>query len=278
MVEQRYFKKRKRRKLVAFFSSIATLGMGALVLISFLGNYSGSFTVSLNKGNVKISLSDRQNFGDGEGEGEVGDVGSFLKVDDLKPFDQMTFLSLPRFELIDSQNTTYLMGENSSKTLNFFKYTFFVKNMGSISADYNLVIKITDSIPSVNGVHLDSMLRVMLFANDGNDLNSHNYTIYAAESEKPNIDENGEQTFKEYISLSPKEAERANIEFPGFATPFESENIVATIPVKYFDQSNMNRYTIVTWIEGYDPQGDGKEAPEGASIKLGVEINAYENK
>ena len=278
MVEQRYFKKRKRRKLVAFFSSIATLGMGALVLISFLGNYSGSFTVSLNKGNVKISLSDRQNFGDGEGEGEVGDVGSFLKVDDLKPFDQMTFLSLPRFELIDSQNTTYLMGENSSKTLNFFKYTFFVKNMGSISADYNLVIKITDYIPSVNGVHLDSMLRVMLFANDGNDLNSHNYTIYAAESEKPNIDENGEQTFKEYISLSPKEAERANIEFPGFATPFESENIVATIPVKYFDQSNMNRYTIVTWIEGYDPQGDGKEAPEGASIKLGVEINAYENK
>ena len=278
MVEQRYVKKRKRRKLVAFFSSVATLGMGALVLVSFLGNYSGSFTVSLNKGNVKISLSDRQNFGDGEGEGESGNVGSFLKVDDLKPFDQMTFLSLPRHELIDNQDTTYLMGENSSKTLNFFKYTFFVKNMGSISADYNLTVKITDSIPSVEGIRLDSMLRVMLFANDGYDLDTHNYTIYAAASEKPNTDENGEQTFDEYISLSPKEAKKANVEFPGFATPFESDNVVVTIPVKYFDQSNMNRYTIVTWIEGYDPQGDGKEAPEGASIKLGVEINAYENK
>ena len=177
MVEQRYVKKRKRRKLVAFFSSVATLGMGALVLVSFLGNYSGSFTVSLNKGNVKISLSDRQNFGDGEGEGESGNVGSFLKVDDLKPFDQMTFLSLPRHELIDNQDTTYLMGENSSKTLNFFKYTFFVKNMGSISADYNLTVKITDSIPSVEGIRLDSMLRVMLFANDGYDLDTAFHSI-----------------------------------------------------------------------------------------------------
>ena len=59
--------------------------------------------------------------------------------------------------------------------------------------------------------------------------------------------------------------------------PFVTDNVVAEVPVRYFDQSNMNRYTVVTWIEGYDPQSGGDEAPEGASIKLGVEINAYEN-
>ena len=278
MIEQRYVKKRKRRKLVALFSGVATLGMSALILVSFLGRHSGSFTVSLNKGNVKISLSNRQNFGDGEGEGEVGDVGSFLKVDDLKPFDEMTYLKLPGDDVIDTDKTTYeSIGMNTSNTVNFFKYTFFVKNMGSISADYNLTVRIQESTPSTDGRTLDSMLRVMFYANDGYDEKSHERVVYALASEAPNTDLEGNTTYSEYISLSPKQAERAKVDFPGFATPFESDNVVVSFPVQYFDKSDMNRYTIVTWLEGYDPQSNGKEAPEGASIKLGVEINAYEN-
>ena len=277
MIEQRYVKKRKRRKLVAFFSGVATLGMATLILVSFLGKYSGSFTVSLNKGNVKISLCTTENFGDGTGEGDVGEVASYLKVDDLKPFDQMTYLSLPSDDIIDTQDTTWVIGENSSKTLNFFKYTFFVKNMGSISADYNLTVRILESTPAVDGRKIDKLLRVMFYANDGYKKDSHNRTVYAMQSESPNKDENGEITYNEYISLSPSQAERARVPFPGFATPFESDDVVVSFPVNYFDQSDMNRYTIVTWVEGYDPQSTGQEAPEGASVKLGVEISAYEN-
>ena len=277
MIEQRYVKKRKRRKLVAFFSGVATLGMATLILVSFLGKYSGSFTVSLNKGNVKISLCTTENFGDGAGEGDVGEVASYLKVDDLKPFDQMTYLSLPSDDIIDTQDTTWVIGENSSKTLNFFKYTFFVKNMGSISADYNLTVRILESTPAVDGRKIDKLLRVMFYANDGYKKDSHNRIVYAMQSESPNKDENGEITYNEYISLSPSQAERARVPFPGFATPFESDDVVVSFPVNYFDQSDMNRYTIVTWVEGYDPQSTGQEAPEGASVKLGVEISAYEN-
>jgi len=277
MIEQRYVKKRKRRKLVAFFTGVATLGMATLILVSFLGKYSGSFTVSLNKGNVKISLCTTENFGDGEGEGDVGEVGSYLKVDNLKPFDQMTYLSLPDDSIIDAQETSWTIGENSSKTLNFFKYTFFVKNMGSISADYNLRVRLIESTAAVDGRKLDSLLRVMVYANDGLNKDAHERTVYALASESPNVDLEGNATYSEYISLSPSQAKRAHVDFPGFATPFESDNVVTTLPVKYFDKSNMNRYTIVTWIEGYDPQSSGQEAPEGASIKLGVEINAYEN-
>ena len=270
MIEQRYVKKRKRRRLVAVLSTFATMGMGSLILVSFLGSYSGSFTVSLDTGNVKLSLGNKQNFGDGE-------ASSYLKVDSLKPFDQMTYTALPKHEIIDNEETTYLLGENSSKTLNFFKYTFYVKNTGSIAANYLLRIKIQESTPSSDGRHLDSMLRVMLYQNDGYDMNSHNFTVYALQSETMNKDENDEVTFSEYISYSPLQAARAGIPVPGFATPFVTDNVVAEVPVRYFDQSNMNRYTVVTWIEGYDPQSGGDEAPEGASIKLGVEINAYEN-
>ncbi|MBE6136460.1 MAG: hypothetical protein E7181_04255 [Erysipelotrichaceae bacterium] len=279
MIEQRYVKKRKRRKLVAFFSGVATLGMATLILVSFLGKYSGSFTVSLNKGNVKISLCTTENFGDGEGEGDVGEVGSYLKVDNLKPFDQMTYLSLPDDSIIDTQDTTWEIGENSSSTLNFFKYTFFVKNMGTVSAEYNLRVRILDSTAGtgVNSGRLDNLLRVMVYANDGLNKDAHERTVYAMSSEKPNVDLEGNATYSEYISLSPSQARRAHVDFPGFATPFESDDVVVTLPVTYFEKSNMNRYTIVTWIEGEDRQTAGQEAPEGASIKLGVEINAYEN-
>ena len=246
-------------------------------MVSFLGKYSGSFTVSLNKGNVKISLCTTENFGDGTGDGDVGEVASYLKVDDLKPFDQMTYLSLPSDDIIDTQDTTWVIGENSSKTLNFFKYTFFVKNMGSISADYNLTVRILESTPAVDGRKIDKLLRVMFYANDGYKKDSHDRIVYAMQSESPNKDENGEITYNEYISLSPSQAERARVPFPGFATPFESDDVVVSFPVNYFDQSDMNRYTIVTWVEGYDPQSTGQEAPEGASVKLGVEISAYEN-
>ena len=268
MVEHGYVKKRKRKKFVAVLSGVATLGMGSLVLVSFLGRYAGNFTVSLNTGNVKLSLSDKENF---------TDASTYLKVDDLGAFDQMTYTRLPSADIIDNEESSYLIGKNSSNTMNFFKYTFFVKNMGSVSADYTLSVRIVESIPSQDGRYLDSTLRVMLYANDGYDKDAHEHTVYAKASESPNIDTNGQQTLQEYISYSPKQAKSAGVEFPGFCTNFESENVIATIPVRYFDQSNMNRYTIVTWIEGYDPQASGDEAPEGANIKLGVEINANEN-
>ena len=38
------------------------------------------------------------------------------------------------------------------------------------------------------------------------------------------------------------------------------------------------RYTIVFWLEGADPQSDPNESyPEGATLKLGVDISAHEN-
>ena len=268
MVEQGYIKKRKRRKTVGVLSGVATLGTGTLILVSFLGRFSGNFTVSLNTGNVKISLSEKEDF---------ANSSSYLKVDNLGAFDQMTYTKLPKADIIDNDATTYEIGMNSSKTMNFFKYTFYVKNIGSISADYTLSVRIVESTPSVNGEYLDNLLRVIVYANDANKKDSHNHVVYAKASDTPNIDLNGQQTFQEYISYSPKEAASLGVEFPGFATSFINDELVAEVPVTYFEESDMNRYTIVTWIEGYDPQSYAKGAPEGANIKLGVEINANEN-
>ena len=38
------------------------------------------------------------------------------------------------------------------------------------------------------------------------------------------------------------------------------------------------RYTMVVWLEGADPQSvPSEDYPEGATLKLSVDISAYEN-
>lgn len=273
MIELGYVKKRKRKKLIGILAAVSTAGMGTLVLVSFLGRFVGTFTVSLNTGNVKLSLSEKSSF---------NSSSSFLRINGLVPYGQTTYTKLPDDAIIDSEDSTYLLGAHyeadgeTLKSLDFFKYTFYVKNSGTVSAEYNLRIKISENKTSTDGRKLDSLLRVMLYENDAYG-NEHNHTVYAKASESPNEDEEGNPVFNEYISMNKEQAQKAGVEFPGFAEMFESSSVVATIPVKYFDQNNMKRYTIVTWLEGYDPQADG-EAPEGANLQLGVEINAYENK
>ena len=277
MIENGYVRKRKRKKFIGVLSAVATGGMGVLIAVSFLGRFVGTFTISLNSGNVKLSLSEKSSF---------DSSSSFLKVDSLPPFGQSTYTSVISSEetsaKIDNEDSSYLMGarygiDNTTiKSLDFFKYTFFIKNSGSISAEYYVKINIIENKPSADGRYLDSMLRILVYENDAS-TNNHEYTVYAKPSESGNIDEDGNTTFKEYISYSIRDAERKGLKFPGFAEPFESDKVAANIPVKYFDKNEMKRYTIVTWIEGYDPQSNN-EAPEGASLKLGVEINAYENK
>ena len=57
---------------------------------------------------------------------------------------------------------------------------------------------------------------------------------------------------------------------------FTSSEVITTFSGKTLNIGEAKRYTIVTWIEGF--RSDSKKpAPKGATIKLGVEINAYEN-
>ena len=273
--ELEYVKKHKTRKLVAITSGVATATIGVFVLVSFLGRFVGTFTVALDSGSVRLSLSDRSNF---------DSPTSYIKIDSLPSFDLNSFTSLPDAKYVDSEDTTYSYGtvtdSKGNSSMKYFKYTFFVKNEGNIAADYDLNVNITKNVHSEDGRSLDTLLRVLVYQNDADKQDEHNYTVYAKRSETPNQTygyEEGETTFKEYISYSdPNKAEQHGDTFPGFAEMFESDNVIATIPVRNFQQNDSKRYTIVAWLEGEDQQAKGTP-PEGGNLKLGVTINAYEN-
>ena len=273
-----YVKKRKRKKVVAVITAIASMGVGVFVLVSFLGRFVGTFTVALDTGSVKLSLAETSNFDNST---------SYIKIDSLPSFDLYSFTSLGAAEDVDNENTSYLFGtEEDSRgnaSMKYFKYTFFVKNDGNIIADYDLKVNLTKNVPSADGRYLDTLLRVLMYENDASS-EEHAYHVYAKKSETPNAVygedglPTGEKTYKEYISYdNPQKAQDHNDAFPGFAEMFESDSVIATLPVRNFQQGDSIRYTLVAWLEGEDQQAKG-QPPEGGNLKLGVTINAYENK
>lgn len=279
MFEKRFVKKRKRRIAAVFGGVISSIGIGALVTIAFLGRYVGTFTVTLDTSSVKLSLSQDKEFLQST---------TVLTIDTLPPYHEWTYHNIKQNEaILDSEDTDYLTGavyesledeqaRVNPSSLDFFKYTFYVKNVGSVTAGYTFELLIKENRPEDGPKKrkLDSTLRVAIYQNDANE-DEHHSTVYAKSSTRPSVID-GIPKYKEFISVSEDKATASNPCY-GFAEEFLSDYTIAKLNVTNFKHDDINRYTIITWLEGFDPESDNNfDAPLGASLKLGVEIKAYE--
>ena len=273
MYELKYVKKKTRNKFIVIGAGVSTIVVTTFAIIAFLGRFVGTFTVSLNTGDVSLALSTSQEF---------VEQSSFLRVDSLPDFQERTYSQLPDADALDSEHTSYLDWANKKSdnvtisSIPFFKYTFFVKNVGGVPAGYTMKIRILDSKAANDGRKIEDTLRVMLYDNDGSST-EHNKEIYAKRSPNHHLDEDGNVSFAEAITVDPSRADEFT-PFLGYAKEFESDSIITTISTEEpFETGDIKRYTLVTWLEGFDLQSDNfKKAPKGANLRLGVEINAYE--
>ena len=262
MYELEFIRKRKKRRLAVIIGSVGTMGVTTFSIVAFLGRYVGTFTVSLEAKNVDLTLSESSSF---------ADSSSFLRVNEVPPFQEFTYKDFSKFgdEVIDSEQSDVYLGANPDKdSLNFFKYTFFLKNVGFIPAKYDLSLRIKESVASSDGRTLDDTLRVMVYDNGVSN-------VYASPLSVPHKDENGNLDYRAPISV---DEDKATLDYPfeGYANMFVSSNEVMNQSEVELGVGEVKRYTIVTWLEGFRSSNTQK-APKGASIKLGVEINAYEN-
>ena len=279
MYDQAYVNKRRKRKIAALVALFSAIGVTALVIVAFLGRTVGTFTISLKNTDVSLTLCEKINF---------KDTSSYLNVKELKGLREDSFEDIISDKaMIDSETTPSNYGKivnekGEYESLRFIKYTFYVTNVGKSTAEYNLSVNITDRTESNDETprSLDDTLRVMIFENDPNDLNAedpHKYRVFAKEAwEYENKDINGVVTNREFVS-KPTYDLKEDKDHP-LAESFISSKTVAKYNVQNFKQGDVRRYTIVLWLEGYDPQSKpDDEYPEGATIKLGVNIAAYEN-
>lgn len=282
-------RRRRRRRIAALVSLICSIGVTALIIVSFLGQYTGTFTVSLTNSSVRLSLSEKESF---------ENPRTYLRIDQLNLFEEYTYVNIRNKDL-DDENKDYTVGEETveirdkdgnvtgeKKVLSYFKYTFYVGNIGSKTAQYNMKINLIECTQSTDGTGrtLDDTLRVMVYENDVDDTNNtgvHNLDVYAKEStRRGNVDKDGNGTYREFISTSPVRTTEGFVEDENhpLAISFESDKTIKTYSRGGFHAGQIRRYTLVSWLEGEDQDSGNKTgAPVGATLKLGVEITAYEN-
>ena len=209
---------------------------------------------------------------------------SYLRIDALPLFKEATYDSLPAADILDAADVTtsdlVIEGETEEDNyLEVLKYTFFVKNVGNTTARYNLSVNVSDRTKSIDGTDrmLDDTLRVMVFENDPSVEGRNEPKVYAKEAAEYNYDIDGNRTRREFISTYPSGSNREDDEHK-LAESFLPGQTIAKYSVGNFKRDDIRRYTIVIWLEGEDPQStNDKQFPKGASIKLGVDIAAYEN-
>ena len=205
------------------------------------------------------------------------ETSTYLRVGAIPKFQEYTYSSFGYLgdENIDSETTTYEYGANKdTKTgkllsMNFLKYTFFVKNVGDKPCRYNFVLNYKSSAGSQTE-SLDNTVRVMVYRNEHK--GDHKSTVYGKRSSEPHINELGEYDYRSPISTDVNDPYN---EFMGYAEMFESSEVITTIPVNMLKVNQINRFTVVLWLEGFR-SNNGSAVPDKAKITIGAKINAYE--
>lgn len=274
MVEQSYVRKRKRKKAAAIVTSVCAGIATVFMIVAFVGYRVGSFTVKLRETKVKLALTqDKPSATDGKTESEGTDTThntTYLLISSLPAFELDSDYNLQDHDRYDSTDTDYLEGgyinpkTSQLEFLYFFKYTFYLKNVGQLPARYDFNLRIRENKrPSNVSYSYDDILRVRLYENMGD---THEYKTFAkapVSGTEGHIDEDGNLQYQELIWSGGTE----------YATNFISETVITETSKNEFLPGDYVRYTVLMWLEGTDPQCRN-QPPRGGSIKLEIGITA----
>lgn len=255
----------KTKRIVAIATLICGLASGCIAGIAFAGRTPGSFVINLKQQNIKLVLDDNRNF---------DNPSTYLKIADSPKFDVTNNERVSAYDdRLDDEITNHVnLGSvedalTGDTKVQFFKYTFYVKNSGTTAADFTMTVNITDNVKPTNTVYgYDDFLRVRVYSNDGKLHDAHEYKTYAKRA-MPNNSLPPEANGREPISHKP-----GSPEFVGYADMFASEKTICVERVEGFLADDVQRFTIVCWLEGNDPECTGA-APHGGSLKLGIKID-----
>ncbi len=124
--------------------------------------------------------------------------------------------------------------DGSHNGKNYIAYTFYVENLGKAASDYWTELEIVETIKKV-----DEAIRIRVYLNG-------EYVTYAK------MGANG-------------------LPEPG-TIPFETDKLINLSKIEDFKPGDLNKYTVVIWIEGNDP--DCTDNILGGEIKIQMNFNS----
>lgn len=269
MVDLEYVKRRRKKRIASIVSCIGAVGVTVMIIVAFLGKRIGSFSVNLQNRDVQLSLATTS---------DLKDKSSYLMVDNPYGLNQWcyhNFVNEFSFDQVDREDMTFLdFADKDPKTgeinsLRFFKFTFYISNEGDTSAQYKIYVNLVqNNICSITGVDLTKSLRIAILEDGYHDVV---YAKISDDSTHFDPDHGIEATNQEYIDGKPYTPQ-----WSGLAQPFQDVEL-ASLERRSFKKGEKHKYTLLYWLEGCDdPDGSGP-IPVNSSIKLGVNIKAYEN-
>ena len=196
-------KYKKRKKVLSIILTVCMIILIILFIVSMLVTQWGDLIISVESPAVKkgIVLSE---------DPEFKTQSASLSAKQVKDVTNITYTWLPT-DLDTSENGAH-NGEN------YVAYTFYCKNNGQETLDYNAYLEITGVAKSA-----DEATRVMVYKNG-----------------KPAIYGKG------------KFDDRNTAETD--CTKFVDDTTVMTTITEDFEVDDVDKYTIVIWVEGNDPE------------------------
>lgn len=275
-VDLEYVKRRKRKKLASLIALVGGAGLAVYIILAFIGKTIGTFSIQLENDSVILGLAKNQN----DFSGKNNNTTTFLRMNNMPKIESWCYTDFARNDLTESRihneetdlNIAKVQGKTN--TVYFFKYTFYVVNLGNTYATYDLRVRITENNKPENydsgAATLDNYLRVAIYSTYDigtvNEKTDVDYYAKMAEDGDPQYDKSGKLTKLEHIGDS-------NTPYVDYA--FEDEEVICNRHEPMFSSKQYRMYTLVFWYENFDPQ-HGPVVPKNGSLKLGVDIKAYE--
>ncbi len=196
-------KYKKRRKILSIILSVCLIVLLILFFVSMLVTQWGDLIIKVDSPAAKkgIVLSE---------DPEFKTMGVSLSAKQADDVTNITYSWLP-VDLDTSEN-----GEHNGD--NYVAYTFYCKNNGQETLDYDAVLEITGAAKSA-----DEAVRVMVYKNG-----------------EPSIYGKGK-----YNDRNTAETD---------CTKFNTDTEVMTTATEDFKVDDVDKYTVVIWIEGNDPE------------------------
>ncbi|MCR4562819.1 MAG: hypothetical protein K5694_06435 [Bacilli bacterium] len=281
-LNEKYIKRKKRRRIAWIAFAIGTSGCVALGIIAFLGRTSGMYTIQMKKARQELVMSDISDF---------SHETTFLAGNGLTEAASYTADLITRNQSnIDAGDGSHNGNENGVD--NYLAYTFYVKNKSLQTVDFSVNLSI-DNFGNSNGEtsSIIDVLRVRWYANYENYDPSnvtHDNVTYALRAKTPWTLTSGETVEAEPISQYyqvDKASRMIDLDYEygsiytkcqyeenrKFTTPFVSENMVFDNLYERFPAQAVMRFTTVIWIEGYDAQCEGYE-PKGSYVTMSLNL------
>ena len=235
--ESKKVKKREALiRILVIILVILLLFLSVMFACSSYINKAGDFTVTMDKDafNLGICLSETPDF---------AKPTRFLAGKKCEDLRECTLAWLP--DDIDDIDGTH----NCSNGQQFFAYTFYVKNAGKVDVGYKGQIVIESA-----ALDVDEAMRVMVFHNG-------EPQIYAKPKKgttnvlENNANNNGESQYK-------------------IDKNFISNTKVMEKEIEFFPVGEIDKYTVVVWLEGWDPEC--VDAILDGEVKMSMNLHCYE--